>query len=79
MQKSRFVFLAVQLSYPLHKVRDELNINVESGANYTNEHLKKLNKLIKKPIKVTYIRRVLIHDKPNKLRCYYPIRNVAEK
>ena len=30
-----------------HKVRDELNANVESDENYTNEHLEKLKELQK--------------------------------
>ena len=64
---------------------DELNANVESDENYTNEHNEKLDDFKKHnyfspnyPINVIYIRRVSIHDDSNQLWLYYTRRDVAE-
>ena len=44
MRKSGLVFLVLHsIELPFHDVRDELNTNVESDENYTNEHLEKLD------------------------------------
>ena len=79
-------FFCASIEVPFDKIRDELNTNVERDENYTREHLEKLDELNKHKylspkyqINVIYIRRVSIHDKPNKLWRYYTIRNVAEK
>ena len=79
-------FFCASIEVPFDKIRDELNTNVERDENYTREHLEKLDELNKHKylspkyqINVIYIRRVSIHDKPNKLWRYYTIRSVAEK
>ena len=40
-------FSLTTIELPFHKVRIESNINVESDANYTNEHSEKLDELKK--------------------------------
>ena len=40
-------FSCVSTELPYNKVRDELNTNIESDENYTNEHLEKLDELKK--------------------------------
>ena len=72
-EREGFFFYA-SIEVPFDKVRDELNTNVERDENYTREHLEKLDELNKHKylspkyqINVIYIRRVSIHDKPNKL------------
>ena len=78
MQKIGFAFLAFtcffSIELPFHKVKDELSTNIKTDANCTNEHLEKLDELKKHkylspkyPINVIYIRRISIHDKPNKV------------
>ena len=42
-----FYVLVASFELPFHKVKDELNTNVESDANYTNKHLEKLDELKK--------------------------------
>ena len=66
-------FSCASIELPFHRVRDELNISVERDANCANEHLEKLDELKKHkylsskyPISLNYIRRVSIHDEPNK-------------
>ena len=48
------LFFCASIELPFHKVKDELNTNVESDANYTNEHLEKLDKL-KKHISICHL------------------------
>ena len=40
-------FSCASIELTFHKVRDELNTNVERDENYTNEHLEKLDELEK--------------------------------
>ena len=40
-------FSCASIKLPFHKVRDELNTNVKSDANYTNNNLEKLDELKK--------------------------------
>ena len=47
-------FSCASIKVPFHKVRDEVNANVESDANTTNEHLEKLDKL-KKHISICHL------------------------
>ena len=47
-------FSCASIELPFHKVRDESNTNVERDANYTNEHLEKLDEL-KKCISICHL------------------------
>ena len=55
-------FSSASIELPSHKVRDELNTNVESDENYTNEHLEKLDELKK--------HRRICHLIPNQCRLH---------
>ena len=45
--KGWICFSCTSTELPFHIVKDKLNINVESDANYINEHLEKLDELKK--------------------------------
>ena len=69
-------FSCASIELPFGKVKYRLSTNIESDANYTNEHLEKIGELKKQthkylspkyPINVIYIRRVSVHDKPYKV------------
>ena len=45
--KGWICFSCASIELPFHIVKDKLNINVESDANYINEHLEKLDELKK--------------------------------
>ena len=52
--KEWICFSGASIELPFHKVKDELNTNIKSDANYTNEHLEKLDEL-KKHISVCHL------------------------
>ena len=47
-------FSCVSIELPFHKLRDQLNTSIEKNANYTNEHLQKLDEL-KKQIRICHL------------------------
>ena len=47
-------FSCVSIELPFHKLRDQLNTSIEKNANYTNEHLQKLDEL-KKQISICHL------------------------
>ena len=52
--KDWICFSCASTELPFHKVKDELSTNIKSDANYTNEHLEKLDEL-KKHISISYL------------------------
>ena len=52
--KEWICFSGASIELPFHRVKDELNTNIKSEANYTNEHLEKLDEL-KKHIGVCHL------------------------
>ena len=52
--KDWICFSCASIELPFHKVKDELSSNIKSDANYTNEHLEKLDEL-KKHIRICHL------------------------